>query len=81
MSGEIYNLAEQYLHWCQPPAMAAELTESGAEVVDHTGAGGAKNHYDKSKAVAFFDRHGITNGLRRGLGGVRAYVAELAEKL
>ena len=76
-AGEIYNLAEQYLHWCEPPMMAAEISGSGAEVVDHTGSGGAKNSYDKSKAIAFFDRHGNDQGLRRGRDGVREYVRQL----
>ena len=80
-AGEIYNLAEMYLHWCEPPKMAAEISGSGAEVVDYAGDGGAKNSYDKSKAVAFFDRHGNADALRRGRGGVREYVGGAAERL
>ncbi|MEM1013039.1 MAG: NAD(P)-dependent oxidoreductase [Planctomycetota bacterium] len=76
-AGEIYNLAERYLHKCVPPQIAAELSGSGGEVVDYSGSGGPKNQYDTSKAVDFFDRHGHEIGLRRGLGGVRQYVANL----
>ena len=80
VSGEIYNLAEQYLYWCQPAMMAAEISGSGAKVADYR-EGGPKNQYDKSKAVAFFERHGHAEGLRRGESGVRAYVEELLEAL
>ena len=80
-AGEIYNLAEMYLHWCEPPMMAAELAGSRAKVADRRGDGGAKNSYDKSKAVAFFDRHGNADGLRRGREGVRRYVGELLNAL
>jgi nucleoside-diphosphate-sugar epimerase len=81
VAGEVYNLAERYLHWCQPPQMAAEVSGSGADVVDHTGDGGPKNQYDPSKAIAFFDRHGHRQGLRRGEDGVRAYVEEVVDRL
>ena len=80
-AGEIYNLAEMYLHWCEPPMMAAELAGGGAKVVDHRGDGGATNRYDESKAVAFFNRHGNADGLRRGREGVRRYVGELLDVL
>ncbi len=80
-AGEIYNLAEQYLHKSVPAQLAAECSGSGAEVVDHSGSGGPKNQYDKTKAIAFFDKHGINQGLRRGVGGVRAYVQEVVERL
>ena len=44
--------------------------------LDRKGSG-PKNQYDCAKAIAFFDQHGNHNALRRGIGGVREYVAEL----
>ncbi len=80
VAGRIYNLIEQYLYWCEPAQMAAELSGSGATVVDHRGDG-PKNHYSTEAAVVFFDRHQLRDGLRRDRDGVRAYVAELLERL
>lgn len=80
VSGEIFNLAEQYLYWCEPARIAAQESGSGAKVMDHRN-GGPKNTYDKSKAIAFFDRHGHEEGLRRGTEGVRSYVADLITRL
>ena len=34
---------------------------------------------DTRKAIDFFTRHGNTTALRRGLDGVREYVADLLE--
>ena len=80
VAGEVFNLIEQYLYWCVPPMMAAEISGSNAEVVDHRGDG-PTNHYGTAKAIAFFDRHGVGEGLRRGEAGVREYVADLIEKI
>lgn len=80
VAGEVFNLIEQYLYWCVPPMMAAEISGSGATVEDHRGDG-PTNRYDTDKAVAFFDRHGVSEGLRRGEAGVRGYVEELVQAI
>lgn len=79
-SNQVYNLVEKYLYWCIPARIAAEISGSGAEIIDHRGSG-PTNEYDPSKGIAFFDRHGDAQGLRRGEAGVRAYVEELFTRL
>jgi hypothetical protein len=56
--------------------IAKELTGSTSTIADRKGSG-PKNQFDCSKAIAFFDRHGNGLALRRGVHGVREYVAEL----
>ena len=80
VSGRIFNLIERYIYWCEPAMMAAELSGSGADVVDHRGDG-PTNHYATDAAVGFFDRHGLKDGMRRGREGVRAYVQDLLRQI
>jgi nucleoside-diphosphate-sugar epimerase len=79
-AGQLYNLVDQYLYWQAAAEIAKELSGSGATLVDRKGSG-PKNQFDTSKAIAFFDRHGNSTALRRGVEGVRAYVAELLPRL
>jgi nucleoside-diphosphate-sugar epimerase len=76
VAGQFYNLVDRYMYWQQAAEFAKEISGSNATVVDRKGAG-PKNNFDTRKAVAFFDRHGNTTALRRGLDGVRGHVAEL----
>ena len=75
-AGEFYNLVDTYLYWQTVAELAREATGSAAEIVERKGSG-PKNQIDCAKAIAFFDRHGNQTALRRGLDGVRGYVAEL----
>lgn len=75
-AGQFYNLVDGYLYWQAAAEFAKEITGSAATIVDRKG-GGPRNHFDTLKALEFFDRHGNTTALRRGPGGVRAYVEEL----
>lgn len=76
VAGEVFNLIETYIYWCEPPMLAAEISGSGASVADHRGPG-PKNTYSTDKAVAFFNRHDNSTGLQRGREGVRQYVTDL----
>ncbi len=76
VAGQLYNLVDGYLHWQQVAEIARELTGSAATIEEKKGPG-AKNQYNCAKAIAFFDRHGNTAALRRGIDGVRGYVKEL----
>lgn len=76
VSGQFYNLAEQYLYWQVVAEIARELSGSAASIEDRKGKG-PKNQFDTASAVAFFERHGNHFALRRGVEGVRRYVADL----
>lgn len=78
VAGRFYNLVDRHMYWQVAAEMAKELTESAAIIEDKEGQG-PKNTYDVSAAVAFYDRHGNAAALRRGLEGVRKYVAELLQ--
>jgi nucleoside-diphosphate-sugar epimerase len=80
VAGQFYNLVEGYMYWQGAAAIAKELTGSAATVVDRAGQG-PKNTFDHTKATDFFDRHGKSTALRRGVDGVRAYVKELLAKI
>jgi dihydroflavonol-4-reductase len=75
-AGQFYNLAERYIYWQESAEIARKLSGSSARIIDRKGSG-PKNHFDTSKAVAFFYRHGNRTGLRRGIDGVREYIGEL----
>jgi hypothetical protein len=76
VSGQFYNLVDRYMYWQVAAEIARELSGSKAVIEDRKGAG-PKNQFDTAKAVGFFDRHGNTVALRRGIDGVREYIAEL----
>ena len=80
VAGQFYNLVDGYMYWQQAAEFAKEVTGSAATIVDRKG-GGPKNQFDTCKAVDFFNRHGNSVALRRGLDGVREYVAALVEQL
>ena len=80
VAGQFYNLVDRYMYWQQAAEFAKEISGSPATVVDRKGPG-PKNTFDTRKAVAFFDRHGNTTALRRGVEGVRAYVGDLLAKM
>lgn len=76
VAGRFYNLVDCHMYWQVAAEIARELTNSPSLIEDRKGIG-PKNMYDVSAAVAFFDRHGNTTALRRGMEGVRQYVAQL----
>lgn len=78
VAGEFFNLAEMYLYWQQVAEEARQLSGSAADIVDRKGDG-PKNHFSPEKARQFFDRHGNTMGMRRGMSGVRTYVQQMLE--
>ncbi len=80
VAGEFFNLVDRYLYWQEVAALAREISRSSATIVDRKGSG-PKNQFDCAKAIAFFDRHGSSTALRRGIDGVRDYVAELLGKM
>ncbi|HEX8342789.1 MAG TPA: NAD(P)-dependent oxidoreductase [Tepidisphaeraceae bacterium] len=76
-AGQFYNLVDRYLYWQDVAEIARDVADSSSRVNDRRGSG-PKNEFDCAKAIAFFDRHGNGQALRRGTEGVRAYVRELA---
>jgi dihydroflavonol-4-reductase len=76
VAAQFYNLVDCYLYWQAAAEIAKDLSGSSAVIEDRRGKG-PRNQFDTKKAVDFFDRHGNTTALRRGIGGVRQYVAEL----
>ncbi len=80
VSGQFYNIVDGYMYWQRAAQFAREISGSSATIEDRAGKG-PQNQFDKTKAVAFFDRHGNSTALRRGEEGVRAYVAELLKRL
>ena len=80
VAGHLFNLVDQYIYWEQVAGFAGELAGSGATIVPRSGAG-PRNQFDTRNAVAFFERHCNHTALRRGTEGVRAYVAELLNKM
>ena len=64
------------MYWQQAAEFAKEISGSAAVIEDRKGTG-PKNQFDTKKAIEFFDRHGNRTALRRGVDGVRQYVAEL----
>ena len=77
-AGQFYNLVDRYIYWQQAAEFAKEITGSSATIIDRKGAG-PKNSFDTSKAIEFFNRHGNSTALRRGLDGVRHYVQALLD--
>lgn len=80
VAGQFYNLVDGYMYWQGAAELAKEISGSNATITDRTGRG-PKNTFDTAKAIAFFDRHGNAKALRRGVDGVRTYVAELLARL
>jgi nucleoside-diphosphate-sugar epimerase len=76
VAGQFYNLVDRYLYWQEVAELAKELTGSAAEIIDRKGPG-PKNQFDCRKAIDFFERQGNKIALRRGVAGVREYVAQL----
>src|SRR5687767_8026081 len=80
VSGQFYNLVDRYMYWEEAARFAAELSGSGARIIDRAGSG-PRNQFDCRKAIDFFERHGNHVALRRGTEGVREYVGELLARL
>jgi nucleoside-diphosphate-sugar epimerase len=80
VSGQFFNVVDCYMYYQQAAEFARELTGSTAKIIDRKGPG-AKNQFDCSKAIAFFERHGNHVGLRRGHDGVRQYISALLARL
>ena len=80
VAGRFYNLVDRHMYWQVAAEMAKEMAGSASKIEDRKGAG-PKNTYDTHAAVEFFERHGNTLALRRGLNGVREYVGELLKLL
>lgn len=76
VSGEIFDLVEGYVYGQEVAEVAKQISGSTSNIVDRKGSG-PKNQFETAKAVAFFDRHGHSTGLRRGKAGVRDYVRNL----
>src|SRR5688572_18632229 len=80
VAGQFYNLVDGYMYWQGAAELAKEITGSAAQITDRTGSG-PKNTFDTTKATDFFDRHGNSVALRRGVEGVREYVAQLLQEM
>ena len=80
VAGQFYNLVDGYMYWQGAAELAKEITGSAAQITDRTGSG-PKNTFDTTKATDFFDRHGNSVALRRGVNGVREYVARLLHEM
>ena len=80
VAGQFYNLVDRHMYWQQAAEFAKEISGSNATIVDRKGAG-PKNTYDTRKAIAFFERHGNHIAIRRGVDGVREYVAALLKEM
>jgi nucleoside-diphosphate-sugar epimerase len=76
VAGQFFDLVDRHMYWQQAAEFAREIAGSGATIVDRKGPG-PKNTFDTRKAVDFFNRHGNSTALRRGLPGVREYVGQL----
>jgi nucleoside-diphosphate-sugar epimerase len=76
VAGEFHNLVDVYVSWGWVAQVAAELSGSGAAVRKHT-PDPPRLRFDAIKAIEFFGRHGNERALRRGLDGVREYIAAL----
>jgi nucleoside-diphosphate-sugar epimerase len=78
-AGQIFNLVDYHVTWRAVAQHVAELLGR------HTGALRAVNgpewhprqNFDNRKAIRFLDAHGEAQGLRRGITGVREYLAQL----
>jgi hypothetical protein len=78
--GSSTTSSDGYMYWQVAAEFAKQLSGSRATIDDRKGSG-PKNQIDKSKAIAFFDRHGNGTALRRGVEGVRNYVAEILPQI
>jgi nucleoside-diphosphate-sugar epimerase len=80
VAGQFYNLVDRHMYWQQAAEFAKEISRSTATIVDRKGFG-PKNTFDIRKALGFFDRHGNSVALRRGVNGVRDYVGKLLTEM
>ncbi len=76
VAGKYFNLVDRHMYWQQVAEIAREITGSSSRIADNKGPG-PKNTYDTTATQEFFDRHGKTRAIRRGLDGIREYVTEL----
>lgn len=78
VAGSFFNLVDRHMYWQVAAEIAKELTGSSSTIHDRKGPG-PQNTFDTHAAIAFFNRHGNTLALRRGLDGMRQYIAQLLE--
>lgn len=76
VAGRFYNLVDCYMYWQVAAEFAKEITGSAAEIENRKGSG-PKNQYNTKTAIEFFNRHGNSVAIRRGVEGVRQYVRQL----
>jgi nucleoside-diphosphate-sugar epimerase len=78
-AGQIYNLVDSLVTWDAVARHAAALlgrhVDSKSQDADLGNR--APQRFDNRKAIGFFDAHGDSHALRRGLAGVREYMARL----
>lgn len=80
VAGQIYNLVDCYMYWQRAAEFARQITGSNATIIDRIGKG-PRNQFDTTKAIAFFERHGNHQALRRGERGVHEYVMQLLQRM
>jgi nucleoside-diphosphate-sugar epimerase len=80
VAGQFYVLVDGYLYWQVAAEIAKELSGSNAAIEDRRGSG-PRHTFDTRKAIDFFNRHGNSVALRRGVAGVRQYVQDLLQQL
>jgi nucleoside-diphosphate-sugar epimerase len=76
VAGEFYNLVDTRVAASEVARIARERSALATTTPPSRGSD-PDPRFDAGKAISFFDRHGQTHALRRGLDGVRTYVAEL----
>jgi nucleoside-diphosphate-sugar epimerase len=78
-AGQIYNLVDCFVTWDVVGRYAAALLgqRGDSKQPDDDLEVRAPQRFDHRKAVSFFDAHGESHSLRRGLAGVRECLAQL----
>lgn len=79
VAGQVYNLVDTYVGWAQVAQLAAEAGGESPKPAPQPPK--PRQLFNKHKAVAFFDRHGESASLRRGLQGVREHVTRVRKAL
>jgi nucleoside-diphosphate-sugar epimerase len=79
VAGEIFDLVDVRVGWPEIAAISRQIIKNPGKSVDLPQS--LEHVFDPSKAIAFFDRHGDHQAMRRGLAGVTDYLkALLAEE-
>jgi len=80
VAGQFFNLVDRHIFWQVVAEIAHELSDPSATIIDRKGTG-PRNQFDTTKAMEFFVRQNNPIALRRGLDGVRDYIAQLLRKM